>query len=243
MRVLGKDLRQIIREHLEVLLESGDRDSNFRRWFGDSVVKNPDGSPMRLYHGTKVPFNAFRPSKFGKFGAGIYLTGSPQNASGYAMGSRNSDSDGAAVMPLYVRLVNPITLLMQDDGSLVLMTRDGVLTHAHEELQSMLSTGKEAVVTTSSDEFMHTVKSLGHDGIIVDFSRAVSAEEIKSADPDAVIEEIMQQIKYAEVVIFDPKQIKSASGNVGTWSPDEEDITLEESDAPTRRAQKFPGKI
>ncbi len=189
---------------------------------------------MRMYHGTKGMFSVFRASKIGKYGPGIYLSGSPLEASGYATGvHRNSpvEGSGGSVMPLYVRMVNPLTLLMQPDGSYQLMTRSGALSPAHEKLAEKLVTVRSAVETTSSQDFTLQVRDMGHDGVIVDISGAIDPTNLQGLDPDTVIEDLLQQVKYLEVVVFDPRQIKSATGNVGTWSPEEEDITLEEDDS------------
>jgi hypothetical protein len=52
----------------------------FKKWFGDSVVKNDDGSPTVLYHGTTHDFSSFdteRGNIENHFGKAIYLTDSP----------------------------------------------------------------------------------------------------------------------------------------------------------------------
>ncbi len=47
----------------------------FREWFGDSVVRNTDGSPMVVYHGTTHEFTEFDPSRIAS-GGGFYFTDS-----------------------------------------------------------------------------------------------------------------------------------------------------------------------
>jgi hypothetical protein len=47
-------------------------------------------------------------------------------------------------------------------------------------------------------------------------------------DTDIVIEEFLQHLRLGEVVVFSPTQIKSAISNVGSWSKDDEDISLEQ---------------
>ncbi len=75
---------------------------------------------------------------------------------------------------------------------------------------------------------MQLVKSLGHDGIIVDFSDSFTPEMLDDLDTDIVIEEFLQHLRLGEVVVFSPTQIKSAISNVGSWSKDDEDISLEQ---------------
>jgi len=213
-----------------ILQEVKNMPPGFWAWFGDSVLVNPDGSPMRLYHGTKESFSIFRPSEYGKYGSGIYLSGSPLEASGYAMSNRNREGAGGTVMALHARLENPLTLIMQSDGSMRIMTRDGYLTPEHEALQDKMSTVKGAV-EAGAYTLTGIAKRLGHDGLIIDMASALGPEEMQqlaAMDPETAIEELLQQVRHVEVVLFSPTQIKSATGNLGTWSSDEEDISLEQ---------------
>lgn len=57
---------------------------NFKKWFGDSVVVNEDGSPMVVYHGTTHDFDSFeleRGNTGNAVGTGYYFTTSPEDAS------------------------------------------------------------------------------------------------------------------------------------------------------------------
>jgi hypothetical protein len=70
----------------------------FKAWFGkDSNLRNADGSPMVLYHGTARDFTEFKASKTGAMGPGVYLGDAPEVALAYA------DGPGANVMPVYAR--------------------------------------------------------------------------------------------------------------------------------------------
>lgn len=71
----------------------------FKKWFGkDSNLRNEDGSPMVLYHGTNKDFAVFKASKTGVTGAGVYLGIDPGTGESYA-----GDEAGANVMPVYAR--------------------------------------------------------------------------------------------------------------------------------------------
>ena len=71
-------------------------------------MKNADGTPQVLYHGTTSSFDRYnlkntnRPD-IGIFGRGIYLSLNENNAKTYKQ-QKNLDPD---VMPSYVRLENP----------------------------------------------------------------------------------------------------------------------------------------
>lgn len=215
-------IRAVLQENRQQTLSP-----EFRRWFGRSMLVDPNGNPVKLYHGTRGNFNVFNLSEFGKYGPGIYLSSSRENAGGYATGGRNDDRPGApSVMPLYVRLVNPLILAETGDG-LQVSTISGVLTPEHETLQERLSTTSSAVSYMSGmgNEFAKDVRSLGHDGIIVDYSGIL-------ADPETAAEAAAsgitrEELAMAEVIVFDPRQLKSAIGNPGTYDPDDPSIVSE----------------
>jgi hypothetical protein len=52
----------------------------FTKWFGKSVVRNPDGSPKVMYHGTARDIEEFRPKQAGA----IFLTDSPKFAARFS---------------------------------------------------------------------------------------------------------------------------------------------------------------
>jgi hypothetical protein len=57
----------------------------FKKWFGNSVVRNADGSPKLMYHGTARDIEEFRPKQAGA----IFLTDDPRFAEGFAVGSED----------------------------------------------------------------------------------------------------------------------------------------------------------
>ena len=225
MRITEAHLRRMIRG---ILQENRHQtlSPEFRRWFGRSMMVDPAGNPIRLYHGTSGSFNVFNLSEFGKYGPGIYLTASRENAAGFASGMRGPDMVGPSVMPLYVRLVNPLILVETNKGPLI-NTISGELTPGHEALQEKISTLSAAVeyMGGKGSEFSREVRSLGHDGIIVDFSGFLSdpAAAAEAAASGITREEMMM----AEVIVFDPRQVKSALGNPGTYDPDDPSIVSE----------------
>lgn len=77
------------------------------RWMGNSQVRNPDGSPMTVYHGTTGNFDTFR---IPRDGAGneraVYFSPDPAVASQYAAGK-------GSVIPAYVKAENLLTIDMK----------------------------------------------------------------------------------------------------------------------------------
>lgn len=44
-------------------MDTADRESNFRNWFGDSKVVDENGKPIVVYHGTDKKFRVFSTKK------------------------------------------------------------------------------------------------------------------------------------------------------------------------------------
>ena len=72
--------------------------SQFAEWFGSSKIVDADGKPLTLYHGTSASFNAFKVSKYGAIGAGVYTTPNAGEAQIY----------GDRLIDLNANLVNPL---------------------------------------------------------------------------------------------------------------------------------------
>lgn len=80
----------------------------FKQWFADSKVVDVEGAPLRLFRGmagAAMPeegVTEMAPTP-GLLGTGIYMTGYPRRAEGYAEGERGQ------IYPLYASIQNPIT--------------------------------------------------------------------------------------------------------------------------------------
>ena len=165
------------------------RGANLLSWFGDSKIRNADGSPLRMYHGASSGFTTFKAGKTGMFGPGIYFTDEPAFANRYAglvrgppRGERSDEPMPTPnVMPVYLRVVRPYVINPQPDT-------------IEEDLENSGA--------------MWRAKKLGYDGII-------------AREPGQ---------PFHQVVVWDPRQIKSAVGNAGDFDWRQEDITLEEGD-------------
>ena len=100
----------------------------FKKFFGKSKLKNADGTPQVVYHGTTDSIDHFdlsHPKRLdeGWLGTGVYVTDNENLAKYYAnlkksrqiQGRIPSDgSIGPTVMPLYARLENPYMATLDD---------------------------------------------------------------------------------------------------------------------------------
>jgi len=229
MRITEGQLRKVIRQTIQENLQQT-QTPEFKRWFGNSVIVDSNGDPVRLFHGSRSVFSVFKPSSFGKYGPGIYLTALKDMASNYATGRRadveQEEDRNPSVYAVYARVVNPLIIAETDRGP-VLRTVSGRLSPAHEALQAKVRTTAAAVsyFSGADSSFSKEVQALGHDGIIVDHTGALAdpeaAAELAAAGVSAL------EMSMVEVVVFSPLQLKSAIGNIGQFDPEDPDITKE----------------
>ena len=101
---------------------------SFKKWFKGSQVKDKDGNPLVVYHGTGKSFDEFDKSKlYGDGISGFYFTPDPNLASDYAESWLKEDSDiiktpagggrqlGGNVMPVYLQMNKPYYVTYEKD--------------------------------------------------------------------------------------------------------------------------------
>lgn len=83
--------------------------SAFDQWFGSSVIREADGQPMRMYHGTYAPdVGVFDRLKAGWRGQSIDMVGSWFSSTpGPAGAGMYADGVGAAIYPVYLAIQRP----------------------------------------------------------------------------------------------------------------------------------------
>jgi len=100
-----------------------DSSSNFKQWFGNSVVVNKDGSPLKMYHGSGTTIKEFDPAFTGKgndqLGSGFYFTTDPDEAQIYTKQKTSNQPDAEKiggednpnVIEVYLSIQNPIKVV------------------------------------------------------------------------------------------------------------------------------------
>ena len=79
-------------------------ENTFEKWFGNSVLKDENGNPIKMYHGTDAQFDAFSKDFIGSTGAfeGYGFNFTPHYSSAAHYNSKN-------VIEAYLRVENPMT--------------------------------------------------------------------------------------------------------------------------------------
>lgn len=196
----------------------------FARWFRNSKVRNPDGTPKIVYHGTQGKFKAFETTQ-SELGAHF---GTPDQANEFVqtpqsqMSREDWEEDvrftgrSDQIFPVYLSMQNP--LRMKDTGKWIpsavakRLHLEGLISLEQSKAISALPLNTPAQIKATQD----LLKSRGIDGIVylnryegfkpqtdpTQFS--IDAKELSDADFKA---------KYPEAqdsyLIFDPVQVKS----------------------------------
>ena len=172
---------------------------SFDAWFGKSVLRDAKGRPLVLYHGTdKGGFTAFDLSKIDPSHVGFFLSDDPRLAQTYTSFSQ-FDPFGDEVPTkkgIYRLFVKMENPFVYD---------------AQGSRWNAIPWGK------GYKDFVHTstigiwAKQHGYDGVILNNTVIVGPSGI-FYEPSTVY------------IVFDPRNIKSAAYNRGTWDPTDPDI-------------------
>jgi hypothetical protein len=187
---------------------AGDRTNTpeFKRWFGDSKVVDAEGKPLVVYHGSTADIEVFDAGKSPSGNKGFYFTQSTALASAYAKVFQ--PEKGGSIYPVYLSIKNPLVI----DGTRfslsgikgrVARLLDPKRYKAEQETQALRDSlsNKDGIFFTDKDVAL--LREAGYDGVVIKRS--------PSSAPEAM-------------VAFDPTQVKSATGNRGTFDPTNPDI-------------------
>lgn len=236
---------------------TGEGVRNFWRWFGDSKVVDADGRPRVVYHGTLRAFSEIRISgKDNYWGSAFYTTSSAVDASDnyadsegadvrykIASGDLSPDHDGA-VLPLYVKMSNPVVMDWKGNRAGRTMVEGGEVAAFVESFRDeadgtiTINAGQSGVL----DDFIARSKrgDMSLQGMADELSRSWSDE----TSVRGVVARAWQAMGYDGIVdasvpetlgssglfhgmkrdvthylAFDESQVKSAIGNSGEFGP------------------------
>jgi hypothetical protein len=197
-----------------------------KKWFGDSKVVDENGGPLVVYHGTSAEndFDVFRNGEFGHhFGKAFQaqailddkLKAAHELDQKYGRPPQEMVPN-ARIMPVYVRIEKPLRLDDMGDFSpesvAEAAAEAGAISRGAAEglIRRMTSRGRDALETrdAATEAVKKELEAWGYDGIVYK-----NTEEIGPAGEIA-----------DSYIAFRPEQIKSATGNRGTYDPDDPSI-------------------
>jgi hypothetical protein len=207
-RMGGDDVRPMPMEGPRAAAPPQTETPEFKNWFGGSRVVDADGRPLVVYHGTAASFDAFDTTK-GKtegsaFGPGSYFTPVAANA-----WNKKGSGDGQRVLPVYLKMEKPLDSSVPMSEETARMVSQYIGREVKEgDMIPLLSMERKGGTTTEA------AKAAGFDGVIHWIERGGKAEK--------------------NYIAIHPNQIKSATGNRGTFDPNDADIRAMPMEGPDR---------
>lgn len=194
---------------------------NFWKWFGDSKVVDSEGRPLVVYHGTTKNFDEFKSSKFTTAG---YFADDPMFSNRFAEGAMGYMNGSPSILPTYLSIQNPLDLLQIKDGYVDISPKEFISFMPFEttdDFKSMVygffsGTEQPLFSYLGKSKFTEYIKSLGFDGVL-----------FNETSPESFNEFTEDKITSGKAYIaFESNQIKSATGNNGSFNPDDNNINF-----------------
>lgn len=193
----------------------------FQRWFGESKAVNRYGEPLIVYHGTisETPFEQFDASRIGSAyegSAGFWFTDTPETAASYA------DIEPVELSRRGYNLTADPSEQSEMSGDLWQEDFGG----GRRILGAYLKLENPKIVNASefpqgfpdANKYVERIKNTGnHDGVIIRGVGYDSGLNVPVND---------------HYIVFSPNQIKSATGNKGTFSTESPNISERRGAAP-----------
>ena len=203
-----------------------EKSNNFKSWFRNSKVRNQDGSPVKMFHGSpKFIGNQLDPSRAstrddGYLGRGFYFTPRKQMASEYAetpifdiYGEPVVETTAPEVMEVFLSVQNPVVL--DAEGGLDNKTWNVLKKHISKTFAQHPDNRWKESIKSGDIEPNLRFDALTEFEIWYNYGVAEMAED---AGFDAIMLDDMR-----EVNIFKPTQAKSVR-NRGWFNPDNPDL-------------------
>jgi hypothetical protein len=224
-------------EERKLSLRSQTQTPAFKQWFGDSKVVDENGEPLVVYHGMpqEMEGGVFRESKFGSLETGIYFTSDPEAAGRFATvirGSRKEPKLQGNIVPVYLQMAMPF------DDNFFVGNKDWQQWAASVLLRGMPRIDlanwgggvKEQKRVQALYDKLNQNKATLRDLLFIDDTDAESGwgkTILKAVREHGRFDGIILKDSpkgFDEYVVFNPTQIKSAIGNIGTFSSQDPDI-------------------
>jgi hypothetical protein len=180
----------------------------FKKWFGKSKVVDENGEPLVVYHGA-VPtgeIKTFYP--FSHFGTADAAEERLRAHRGDPDEYGNPSVDGEMVFPVYLSIKNPIRF--EDSG-------------AEDAMADLLGAAVEQKIISVDERDYAWGTYESEPDIDKAFDEIASLLESKGYD-GGVYSNALEDAGFDSWIAFRPTQIKSATGNRGTFDPNNPDI-------------------
>jgi hypothetical protein len=224
----------------------------FKKWFGKSKVVNENGEPLVMYHGTGnlEGLTKFDPDLTGKgvdqLGSGFYFTTDPTEASGYTTSVTQNAREGSkklggdqspGVLPVYLSIQKPLVVngTSLNDVDIDITPRQAFeMLKRSPNIRDMDETPLWDFIDLSraskiDDQMIRKVAEMYTGSSLIsmenDFFKSDSTKFREAIRDILGFDGVEMQFENRKhFVAWFPEQIKSATGNVGTYDPENADI-------------------
>lgn len=212
--------------------EKGVDSPHFRKWFGSSKVVDESGNPKAVYHGTNKPgfehFDTYS-SNYGLFGQGGYFTEDPRIASSYAFKKLSDPSDrGPGVLKSYVKIDHPIDM---DGPADLAKWREAYPDAEFTETKKFSDLGDAfSEPMTNEQAYRQMEEAIRDEGHTKWEGAEIAQDALRSMGYDGITHiggarhAASDGTKHRVWIAFNPEQIKSATGNRGTFEAKSESM-------------------
>ena len=227
---------QINREFRENILTESAIHINtpeFRRWFGNSKVVDKDGTPLRVYHGTNQPISMFNKNRRGitthniSAKRGFYFTDHPDVANRYAnMAGSMNRSDISS----YEKKVKELQLKVDK------LERQAKITGKWEPYEKAMEEYEKFDLDTLHDDnitgqnivpvflkienpYIYDFNGINHSNYSIGEINNIIDTAIKNGNDGIIMKNVIDPEPMSNhYIVFNSNQIKSATGNQGTFN-------------------------
>jgi len=206
----------------------------FRQWFGDSKVVDANGEPLMVYHGTVSDFATFDKTRDVGFHFGPSVVANKRLEAvrgdlARREGKKKKDTVAGNVIPVYLSIDNPLEVMDAGDWTVEQfgpqLVELGVISQG--QLEQIVATAEKLSEKAGMqfdqrfmiqrqyglDQMRLAVERAGYGGLKY-ANKYETRKSLSASSPKAV----------SWIALY-PEQIKSATGNQGTFDPSDPDIT------------------
>lgn len=184
----------------------------FQQWFRGSKVVDQDGRPLVMYHGTpKADFTVFRAGRHAFFTTSLVTAQSYGKAEKVPLLKKIPGKAAPGVYAVYLRIENP--LVVEAGGRDHYEIRTRAVPAPREDIARVLNT-TWVPPELSTEQIAVVAERLGYDGVIFHDLLDDSGGDWGNVDAEP----------STVCAVFSPAQVKSATGNRGTYDPRSLDI-------------------
>ena len=200
----------------------------FQSWFDESKVLDEAGEPLVVYHGTRGDFDTFQNpymDEGASTGAWSMFSTDPDYSGEFASGNKGS------ILPVYLSIKKPLDLTRAEQyttSEFLAVLKENGLNTDRIKMPKMHERTKKSVFQFVNDRdisapLARQMREQGFDGIKM---------------PDQIYSGEIEGRGYIQAttwIVLDSKQVKSATGNSGAFSPEAQSILKALAGGPSLR--------